>query len=262
MQQVSNITHSIDTECPLCLKMLCEPCSTTCGHNFCSFCIYRALQTSQTCPLCREDLHFLNRKNLRTNILLQEFIKASNPKEYEQRLKEQDAERREHERTEISHRKIYIGNEHYIMHTREETMNTHRWKFFVRMDQDIEKYIDRVTIRLHPTFRPSSVVITEPPFELTRIGWGIFLIRVLIHFKPIYNKNDMFTDWMLTFEGNGNMKEIDEEFVSKRIIDLEQQQEQQDLQQEDLPLNEDVDDDEFLEDEDEDEERNYTSGED
>ena len=42
-------------ECPLCLNMLCEPISISCGHTFCRVCLATSLRLSKKkCPSCRE----------------------------------------------------------------------------------------------------------------------------------------------------------------------------------------------------------------
>ncbi|CAG0918954.1 unnamed protein product [Notodromas monacha] len=45
-----------DVECPLCLRIFWEPVTTSCGHTFCQSCLYRALDTSVACPLCKSSL--------------------------------------------------------------------------------------------------------------------------------------------------------------------------------------------------------------
>jgi len=42
--------------------------------------------------------------------------------------------------------------------------------------------IKRVTFRLHPTFIPTRVIVDNPPFQLRRIGWGVFNIGIIIEF--------------------------------------------------------------------------------
>ncbi|KAH8265799.1 hypothetical protein KR038_002301, partial [Drosophila bunnanda] len=39
-------------KCPICLLNLLDPATTNCGHVFCSICLYDALTTSRTCPIC------------------------------------------------------------------------------------------------------------------------------------------------------------------------------------------------------------------
>lgn len=49
--------------------------------------------------------------------------------------------------------------------------NIHRWRFFVTFGSRHEdaSYIESVTVRLHPTFRPSVLEFTEPPFSVSRV---------------------------------------------------------------------------------------------
>ncbi len=50
-------TRTDDFECTLCLKLLCEPVTTPCGHTFCKACFARAADHSNKCPMCRTVLH-------------------------------------------------------------------------------------------------------------------------------------------------------------------------------------------------------------
>jgi len=40
--------------------------------------------------------------------------------------------------------------------------------------------IESVFFQLHPTFSPPKLTLTEPPFEITRVGWGTFTIALSI----------------------------------------------------------------------------------
>lgn len=35
-------------ECPLCLSLICEPLSISCGHSFCRVCLVKSLRRSDT----------------------------------------------------------------------------------------------------------------------------------------------------------------------------------------------------------------------
>ena len=61
------------------------------------------------------------------------------------------------------------------------------------------KFIDRVTYYLHTTFNPSKISIDEPPFILSRIGWGIFIVNIDIIFKKWTNIPKMRLNHMLSF---------------------------------------------------------------
>lgn len=52
-----------------------------------------------------------------------------------------------------------------------------RWTLFVRPSFSVH-LLEKVVIRLHPTFSPSEVELTKLPFEFTAIGWGTFAVGV------------------------------------------------------------------------------------
>jgi tetratricopeptide (TPR) repeat protein len=45
--------HSNPLECPICYDLLDNAFETYCGHSFCEYCINKALENSNVCPLCR-----------------------------------------------------------------------------------------------------------------------------------------------------------------------------------------------------------------
>lgn len=54
-------------ECPLCLELLYDPVTLPCGHVFCKFCLERSMKEKAICPMCRENISYLNLKELRAN---------------------------------------------------------------------------------------------------------------------------------------------------------------------------------------------------
>ena len=55
--------------------------------------------------------------------------------------------------------------------------------FVVLADGNAEmtgKYIKSVVYNLHPTFNPSVIKIEQPPFLISRVGWGYFEIEIEI----------------------------------------------------------------------------------
>jgi hypothetical protein len=45
-------------ECPLCLSLICQPLSISCGHSFCRVCLVRSLRRSKKkCPQCRVHIY-------------------------------------------------------------------------------------------------------------------------------------------------------------------------------------------------------------
>merc|ERR1719198_1708704 len=43
--------------------------------------------------------------------------------------------------------------------------------------------IEKVVYKLHETFAENSIEVVEPPFRLTRTGWGLFKIRAEVHLR-------------------------------------------------------------------------------
>ncbi|XP_061234901.1 YEATS domain-containing protein 2 isoform X11 [Neopsephotus bourkii] len=58
-----------------------------------------------------------------------------------------------------------------------------------RREPSINHFVKKVWFFLHPSYKPNDLVeVREPPFHLTRRGWGEFPVRVQIHFKDSQNK--------------------------------------------------------------------------
>ncbi|XP_029472877.1 YEATS domain-containing protein 2 isoform X8 [Rhinatrema bivittatum] len=90
---------------------------------------------------------------------------------------------------------IVVGNvSKYIPpDKREESdQSTHKWMVYVRgsrKEPSISHFVKKVWFFLHPSYKPNDLVeVREPPFHLTRRGWGEFPVRVQIHFKDSHNK--------------------------------------------------------------------------
>ncbi|CEP11888.1 hypothetical protein [Parasitella parasitica] len=64
---------------------------------------------------------------------------------------------------------------------------THKWMIYVveppQAKQQVGAFITCVRFHLHPSYKPNDVVdVTEPPFKLTRFGWGEFPVRIQLFF--------------------------------------------------------------------------------
>lgn len=105
---------------------------------------------------------------------------------------------------------------------RSSSANVHRWEFFVSMDcrEDEERFIDHVTVQLHPTFSPPTVTLWEPPFRVRRVGWGVFYIRAVVHFRSQWQRPPLRIAWLLDFSGHGAMQDIDVTFTPPPVVDL------------------------------------------
>lgn len=75
-----------ELECHICVTMMYEPITTTCGHTFCKKCLLRSLDHSNRCPLCRSELpgmsYFIHAP---INSTLSNLIITTFPILYEQR---------------------------------------------------------------------------------------------------------------------------------------------------------------------------------
>ncbi|XP_067686752.1 uncharacterized protein [Haliotis asinina] len=92
-------------------------------------------------------------------------------------------------------KKIIVGNiSKFIPLERREVndQSTHKWMVYVRGPKDksnIDTFVKKVWFFLHPSYKPNDLVeITQPPYHLTRRGWGEFPVRVQLHFLDPRNK--------------------------------------------------------------------------
>lgn len=90
---------------------------------------------------------------------------------------------------------IIVGNvSRYIPTDKRDDsdQSTHKWMVYVRGSKEepaIHHYVKKVWFFLHPSYRPNDLVeISQPPFHLTRRGWGEFPVRVQLHFHDPRNK--------------------------------------------------------------------------
>ncbi|KAI8380375.1 yeats family-domain-containing protein [Blakeslea trispora] len=88
-------------------------------------------------------------------------------------------------------RRIIVGNvsKFIIPERRDPALKqfTHKWMIYVveppQSKESISAFITCARFYLHPSYKPHDVVdVTEPPFKLTRLGWGEFPVRVQLFF--------------------------------------------------------------------------------
>lgn len=76
-----------ELECHICVTLFHEPLTTPCGHTFCKKCLFRSLDHSNRCPLCRSELprmSFFISSPL--NLTLSNMLITTFPILYEQRM--------------------------------------------------------------------------------------------------------------------------------------------------------------------------------
>lgn len=80
-------------ECSLCLNLVCEPISISCGHTFCRVCLVKSLaRHKKKCPQCREICH-VSAEDAAENIMVKNIAVTVDPEAYALRLEECRAEK-------------------------------------------------------------------------------------------------------------------------------------------------------------------------
>ncbi|KAG9297879.1 hypothetical protein G9A89_015470, partial [Geosiphon pyriformis] len=93
-------------------------------------------------------------------------------------------------------RRIVIGNVSRWISAEKRHLKlqkyTHKWMIYVvgpPHSLNVTSFIRKVRFYLHPSYRPHDIVdVTEPPFQLTRYGWGEFPVRAQLFFLDKKNK--------------------------------------------------------------------------
>jgi len=108
-------------------------------------------------------------------------------------------------------KKLVVGNTHMDVVNPTDN-NVHQWTFSVKFEDpsvDIGSIIDRIIVQLHPTFPNPTIELTQPPFETTQKGWGLFNITAIIHFKADQNKLELPVTHYLSFDNAGKFSTYD-----------------------------------------------------
>ncbi|KAL1618263.1 hypothetical protein SLS56_010627 [Neofusicoccum ribis] len=221
-----------DDLCPVCHLLLHRPVRTTCGHELCRFCMARWADVSAAsamtvvpledsaitaaaasavearCPMCRTVT------TAAPDAGRERQLRARYPGRWAEREREEGGE--EDGGGEVQAVTVWLGNTHGAVED-DGDGNSHEWTFFVRVsDEDV---VQEVQIDLDSTFQPPSVVRTAPPFEVTRIGWGVFTVEAYVVLKEGFmwlsedaqdefdgaEKASLPLEWDLSFDGEGSM---------------------------------------------------------
>ncbi|XP_069755412.1 YEATS domain-containing protein 2 isoform X2 [Narcine bancroftii] len=144
-------------------------------------------------PSANEDIHPDGSEERAGRNCGQDILGTPTPQEIEQRCAyfttSEDPSRLYVKKT------IVVGNvSKYIPPDKREEndQSTHKWMVYVRgsrREPTIDHFVKKVWFFLHPSYKPNDLVeVSEPPFHLTRRGWGEFPVRIQIHFRDLRNK--------------------------------------------------------------------------
>lgn len=86
---------------------------------------------------------------------------------------------------------LTIGNTHLKIDE-----DVHKWCCYVKSNNDD---IEKVKFILHPTFKDNIITVSKSPFQIEKVGWGIFDIQLKITFKDGEEKE---TKHKLSFEND------------------------------------------------------------
>ncbi|CAF0834909.1 unnamed protein product [Didymodactylos carnosus] len=205
-------------QCPICLKLLVEPITTICGHNYCLSCLKHLLASSnleKTCPLCRENLSYLKNSRITINFILRNLLETRYENQYLERIAEIKQDVLDNKDKISVIKRLLIGNYHATINTGYE-IGAHRWTLFIRFaddenDMDIGTYIKEIIISDPAT---QEHVLDAPPYRYTMTGLQSRTICLNIEFHSRFHKANLRTDWNLCFTGIGNQKSIELEFIN------------------------------------------------
>ena len=184
---------------------MAEPVTTPCGHKFCYICVSQTLERNNfACPMCRAPFNEEYIPDVDKE--LQAKIAQSKPEEY--KLASQQLIDSGLWRGNLQSFKFFFGNKHRnltVEEAGEDAHNTHEWVGFVECaDPELTKtFISKVEFKLHPTFHPPKVTVTKVPLQIRRWGWGIFEIKIIIHWKKWMKREPTKYTHMLSFDGDG-----------------------------------------------------------
>ena len=153
---------------------------------------------------------------------MQEKIKEKVPEEFKeaQKVLEEDGLWRGN----LKSIKFFFGNKHKTIPATGYEENNHEWIGFVEFTEPelSKRFISKVEFKLHPTFHPPKVTVNKFPFQIKRIGWGIFEIKIIITWRHWMKKAPTKYTHMLSFDGDGErhafIVDVNKEMYEKAIV--------------------------------------------
>jgi len=108
----------------------------------------------------------------------------------------------------VTFTRLQIGNRHrpaVSSSASSSSDSVHEWTVFVRTEEARDANdIERVTFELHKSFELNIVEVHSWPFELTRLGWGTFEVRIRVRLSRARTKDASLRErvfvWPLQFD--------------------------------------------------------------
>ena len=80
-------------ECQICLSLICEPITLTCGHSFCRLCLIQSFRKlKKQCMICRSVCHLFP-DSAAENIMIRDIAMKLQPDQYARRLVDSSLEK-------------------------------------------------------------------------------------------------------------------------------------------------------------------------
>lgn len=96
------------------------------------------------------------------------------------------------------------GNASFLL-AQKDGDNSHRWILYVRSldNEDMSSYIKHVTFKLHESFAEPIRVLSQPPYEVSELGWGEFTVHITITFVDALQEQPVSLQHNLRLFGEG-----------------------------------------------------------
>ncbi|CAN0073438.1 unnamed protein product, partial [Discosporangium mesarthrocarpum] len=92
-QSTTRVISQSALECAVCLALICQPVSLSCGHTFCRSCVVTTLRRNKKkCPSCRAVCHN-NAEDQPENVMIADIVRTCFPDESRKRMLETETER-------------------------------------------------------------------------------------------------------------------------------------------------------------------------
>jgi len=207
-----------DYTCMICLRLLYEPVKLECSHSFCGLCLKKLLRSTlnKACPLCRRDLADFDQENAKPDASIENILKKQHASLLAKRQQEHVADIEEEKHKIV--KKLIVGND--CVNAPGGDKDWKKWTLYLHFEgdeQETGKFIEKVVVKLHETFRPPVLEFKKPPFEVSRVGWGVFEINMTLHFQSATKKHPMDISWYLSFRDGGRHKIVDLEFDDRYL---------------------------------------------